>query len=96
MTSTLCTTKTIDGFYQSGTDGVIFYGMTKESDIDVQVKRTGVILDVTYTSTAGKSVTTLQIENWGRWAPTDVFSTANVDGRLTLVRLGNVMVGPVS
>ena len=87
---------TIDGFYQSGTDGVIFYGMTKESDIDVQVKRTGVILDVTYTSTAGKSVTTLQIENWGRWAPTDVFSTANVDGRLTLVRLGNVMVGPVS
>ena len=97
---------TIDGRYQSGTDGAIFYGLPNGSDISVRVERIEVpspfggrpfiSLRVTYTSRAGGKYSTLQIANWDRWAPSDLFYTQKADGRLTLARLANVKVGPSS
>ncbi len=97
---------TVDGRLQSGTDGAVFYGLTNASKISVEVERIEVpnpsdgrpliSLRVTYTSRNGNKYSTLQISNWDRWAPSDVFYTKNADGRVTLARIANVKAGPTS
>ena len=97
---------TIDGSYESGTDGAIFYGLPNGSDISVRREIIEypnpdgevplISLRVTYTSRAGGKYSTLQIDRWGHWAPSDVFYTKNVNGRLTLERVPDVKAGPSS
>lgn len=80
---------TIDGRVQSGTDAVIFHRLLPKTETDVRVEGR----DVTYTSKQGKTQTTLQIQNWDRWAPSDVYSSESLS---SLVRLPNVTIGPKS
>ena len=97
---------TIDSSYESGTDGAIFYGLPNGSDISVRREIIEypnpdgevplISLRVTYTSRAGGKYSTLQIDRWDMWAPSDVFYTKNVDGRLTLERVPDVKAGPSS
>ena len=87
---------TIDGRLQSGTDVVVFYGGLEGSDIEVKWNQRSGGVAVSYRSKANNSYTTLLIQNWDRWQPSDVFYTKNVDDRLTLVRLPNPKIGPSS
>ena len=87
---------TIDGRSQSGTDAVVFYGGLEGSDIEVKRNQRSGGVAVSYTSKARNSSTTLLIQNYDRWAPSDVFYTKSVDGRMTLARLPNLKIGPVS
>ena len=88
----------IYGRVQSGTDVVVFYGDLEGSEIEVKRNQSGGGggVTVSYTSKASNSHTTLLITNADRWRPSDVFYTKNVGGRLTLVRLPNVKIGPSS
>jgi hypothetical protein len=87
---------TIDGRSQSGTDVVVFYGGLEGSDIEVKWNQRSGGVAVSYRSKANNSYTTLLIQNWDRWQPSDVFYTKNVDDRLTLARLPKPKIGPSS